>query len=211
MKNRILIALVSLSLLGAASCSSSPDEQDSENLTPTASADPVVSVDSSAAIDDDSVPAPMPEPTPKPQPKPGTSSILEAADEGDDTPIQNGVAPAFQKLQEKLSQLGYEGIGLDYETEETLALLLRVFSDPALVNRRIKGVYTGGAMDYDPAPESLTISNTNDFKTIIAFIKKKVPSNLVTKTPIAPAPKTKSIPAAKPKPKPKKVPAQKKK
>ncbi len=148
LKNQIVTVVLFLSLLGVASCATSPESL--EEAAPSQA--------SVAAA--------------------GSSSVLEAAEESEaeEAPIVNGVAPAFQKLQAKLEELGYEGIGLEHETEDTLAVLLRVFSDPALIKRRIKGVYTGGAMDYDPAPESLTIGGTSDVRAILSFIKKKVPA-----------------------------------
>ncbi len=85
------------------------------------------------------------------------------------------VNPAFGKLNAKLSELGYEGVGLEYESTAVLDLLTGVFSSPDVKNRKIKRVYTGGGLEYDGPAESITIGGTTNKAKILTFIKKKVP------------------------------------
>ena len=102
--------------------------------------------------------------------------ILEPADADDATaPLESPVPAAFEALRAKLSSLGYEGVGLEHETVETIEKLVFVFSDAAAANRRIKVVYTGAANDYDAKIESVTLNGALESQALIAFLKKKVP------------------------------------
>jgi hypothetical protein len=85
------------------------------------------------------------------------------------------VNPAFGKLNSKLTELGYEGVGLEYESTSVLELLTGIFSSPDVKNRRIKRVYTGGGLEYDGPAEAITIGGTTNKAKILTFIKKKVP------------------------------------
>jgi hypothetical protein len=106
---------------------------------------------------------------------PPPSQVLEPIPD-QETPIEAPVHPLLGQLNSKLSALGYEGVGMEVETGEVIELLIKVFSDPSVANRKIKMVYTGAANDYDPVHESLTLGGSRDAKTLIGFIKKKVPS-----------------------------------
>lgn len=123
---------------------------------------------------------------------------VEATAETPETPIESPVPAAFETLRAKLGEHGYEGVGLDLETVESLERLLTVFSDPAAANRRIKQIYTGAANDYDAANESVTLSGSSDAKAILAFLKKRVP---MQGEQVAPPPVRRAKPASKRKPK----------
>jgi len=88
------------------------------------------------------------------------------------TETPSPVSPGLAKLLEKLQSLGYEGIGLTYESDTTLELLYKVFSDPLAMNRQVRAVYTGLANAYDAKAQSLTIGGASSEKAILAFIKK---------------------------------------
>lgn len=85
------------------------------------------------------------------------------------------VNPAFGKLNAKLTELGYEGVGLEHESTAVLDLLTGVFSSPEVKNRKIKRVYTGGGLEYDGPAEAITIGGSTNKAKILTFIKKKVP------------------------------------
>lgn len=106
------------------------------------------------------------------------SDVLEPleASVSTETPIETPVSPAAEKLQKRLATLGYEGVGMELETVEVLEFLLAVFNDPTAANRKIQTVYTGAANSYDASSQSLTVWADKDPKSILAFIKKKVPT-----------------------------------
>ena len=83
--------------------------------------------------------------------------------------------PLLSKRLEKLQALGYEGIGMTYESDATLELLNRVFSDPTTSNRQVRSVYTGLNNAYDVKAQSLTVGGTSSVQAILTFIQKKVP------------------------------------
>ena len=90
--------------------------------------------------------------------------------------VAAGTSPAYLKLMELLKAQGYEGIGLQYESERTLEFLGRVFSDPRSFNRQIKLVYTGLQLAYDAQHQSVTIGGTTDANAVLSFLQKKVPA-----------------------------------
>ncbi len=81
----------------------------------------------------------------------------------------------YDKLVTILNSLGYKGIGLEYENKEILNFLFDLFSDEITHNRRIKLIYTGLRMEYDPIHESLTIGGLRQKNEVLDYIKKKVP------------------------------------
>ncbi len=122
--------------------------------------------------------------------KPATTpAVLEPVNGQASVPTGNedsGVAisavdPALAKLKDLLSKLGYEGVGLEFESADTLALLQSVFSDKRTANKDIRFIYTGITMAYDAGGKALTIGGTRDVQSVITFISKKVPVLPVTK------------------------------
>jgi len=79
-------------------------------------------------------------------------------------------------INEKLKSLGYEALGLQFESDETLLLLGTVFDSPVSHNRQIRIVYTGLEMSYDIGHQSLTIGGRKDLKSILNYIQKNIPS-----------------------------------
>lgn len=110
---------------------------------------------------------------------PQASGVLEPLEQAQPNPVaatsEPVISPSLQKLTDRLSALGYEPVGMAYESDATLDLLFKVFSDPLVQNRRIRLVYTGLQLAYDARAESLTIGGTSDAMKILAFIKKSVP------------------------------------
>ena len=108
------------------------------------------------------------------------SGVLEAVSENGKTrqmsPRHPRTVPAFEKLTQQLKDLGYEGVGLQYESEPTLALSSKVFSDSRAAGRQIKLVYTGLQMAYDSRHQSFTIGGTASAEAILSFIQKKIPA-----------------------------------
>ncbi len=118
------------------------------------------------------------------------SPVLEAVEaEPEETPIETPVSAFLAKLEDRLATLGYEGVGLELETDATLELLFKVFSNPVVAGRKIQSVYTGAANDYDASNGSLTLGGTRNPKDMIAFIKKKVPTQSKALRNAAPKPK----------------------
>ena len=85
----------------------------------------------------------------------------------------------YRELLDKLAALGYQGVGLEHEPEEVLGVLLDVFSNPKAAGRRLKLIYTGLHMSYDPKAESLTIGGiygaANAVDRVLQYIEKNVP------------------------------------
>jgi hypothetical protein len=90
-------------------------------------------------------------------------------------PEERLISPNFTQLQEQLSSLGYEGVGLQFESLETQSLLMGVFSDLRTHRREIRLVYTGLSMSYDSRHKSLTVGGTSSQEAVIKFIVEKVP------------------------------------
>lgn len=85
-------------------------------------------------------------------------------------------SPSFQKLATHLKGLGYDGVGLQYESVEVHELLYKVFSDPKTHNKQLGMIYTGVTNAYDPRYKSLTVGGSRDPQAIINFIAKSVPN-----------------------------------
>lgn len=88
---------------------------------------------------------------------------------------QKAADPEQIKLTQTLSKLGYEGVGLEFESKKTLNLLERVFEDERTWNRNLKRVYTGLYMNYDKKYQSLTVGGTSDPAQIVNFIAENIP------------------------------------
>ncbi len=101
-----------------------------------------------------------------------SETVLEQPDTADKAPLP---PPVYEKLMKRLGELGYEGIGLQHESEEILSILLSVFTDKSLSNRQIKTIYTGIHMGFEPKHKSLTIGGTSSVETIREYIRKNVP------------------------------------
>ena len=86
-------------------------------------------------------------------------------------------SPEFKELNDSLSVLGYQGIGMRYETSGVLRMLTTVFKDPRVSGRKIKLVYTGLALSYDSKQDSLTIGGPSDASQIISYIEKNIPKS----------------------------------
>ncbi len=105
------------------------------------------------------------------------SDVLEPVAETPTKPETSGsVDPGYKRLIQLLQSLGYEGVGLQYESPATLDLLYRVFSDSRASNRQLKLVYTGINLSYDSRYMSLTVGGSSDLNVILAFIQKNVPA-----------------------------------
>lgn len=109
--------------------------------------------------------------------EPAASGVLESDDKTTaEAPETSTHSPAFEKLTQQLKDLGYEGVGLQYESAATLALLSEVFSDSRAAGRQIKLVYTGLQMAYDSRHQSFTIGGTASAEAILGFVQKKIPA-----------------------------------
>ncbi len=64
------------------------------------------------------------------------------------------------------------GVGLEFESEEILKRLETVFKDRRSGGRRIRQLYTGLLLEYDPKSESLTIGGTTEIEKILRFVAK---------------------------------------
>ncbi len=94
------------------------------------------------------------------------------------------LSPLLSALLERLKVLGYDGVGLEFESENTLEFLGRIFQSPRAANRKIKLMYTGMALSFDPKHNSLTIGGTTDVEAVLKYIEKQVPPK-----PVPPAAK----------------------
>ena len=117
------------------------------------------------------------EPVSSPSKKPKVSSVLEEVSPHQENPVveESKANPLVTNVSEKLKGLGYEALGLSFETDDTLLLLGNVFDSPIAQNRKIKIIYTGLVMSYDAKHQSLTISNSKNLASILSFIEKNVP------------------------------------
>lgn len=107
-----------------------------------------------------------------------TSSVLNPTEEKP-VPVPAGeestISPNQTRVKNLLQAHRYQGVGLEFETEQTLDLLFKVFSDSRTWNRKVKMVYTGLQMAYDARYQSLTVGNGSSAELVIAYILKNVP------------------------------------
>jgi len=150
-------------------------------------------------------------PVPPPVETPKVSQVLEevAPEQVNQDTEKKGANPLVSNINEKLNSLGYEALGLSFESDETLLLLGSVFDSPITHNRQIKIIYTGLMMSYDEKHQSLTINTSKNLASILSFIDKNVPKQIeeapesspsqqMNAAPIAPsAEPVKIIPAVK--------------
>lgn len=117
------------------------------------------------------------EPVSSPPKKPKVSSVLEEVSPHQENPVveESKANLLVTNISEKLKGLGYEALGLSFESDETLLLLGNVFDSPIVQNRKIKIIYTGLVMSYDAKHQSLTISTSKNLASILSFIEKNVP------------------------------------
>ena len=114
---------------------------------------------------------------------PQTSDVLEPVKETESEPMaQEGASAGFLELEQILKNQGYEPIGIQFETPQTLEILKRVFSDPKTHQRNLKFIYTGLQMSYDKAAESLTVGGLNNPIAIVQYIAKNVPLRFAHET-----------------------------
>ncbi|MEZ4749944.1 MAG: hypothetical protein R3B54_04765 [Bdellovibrionota bacterium] len=105
-----------------------------------------------------------------------SGDLLEKwSEDGQSTDSESLNSPEFTELSSTLSALGYQGVGLRYETPSVQKMLKEVFSDPRVAGRNIKLLYTGLALSYDRKQGSLTIGGTMEPTAIITYIQKNVP------------------------------------
>lgn len=88
---------------------------------------------------------------------------------------QEAVNPIYVRLAETLKTLGYEPVGIQYESNAVLELWNQVFLDPKTHNRMISLLYTGLQMSYDKTAHSLTIGGLTNSSMIVAYIQRNVP------------------------------------
>lgn len=121
------------------------------------------------------------------------------------------VNPRYEKLVHLLHSLGYEPVGMQFETDANLDLLYQIFSNSVAQQRKIKLVYTGLQMAYDKIAESLTVGGTTNIANILAYIQRNVAVNKAIVMPILPqqtkpVPSPTPVPILKPEPSPSPVP-----
>lgn len=102
------------------------------------------------------------------------SEVLEPVEDKNSF-AQEAMNPAYLQLAQVLKSLGYEPIGIQYETQPVIEVLNKVFLDPRTHNRVIALLYTGLQMSYDKSAQSLTIGGTSNISAIVAYIQKNVP------------------------------------
>ena len=105
------------------------------------------------------------------------SDILEEIrpEEGSTNQVRVSDNPLVIHISAKLQSLGYEALGLQFETDGTLLLLGKIFDSPVSHERQIRIIYTGLAMSYDSKHQSLTIGESKDLGSILIFIDKNIP------------------------------------
>ncbi|NBX93684.1 MAG: hypothetical protein EBQ85_10690 [Proteobacteria bacterium] len=102
------------------------------------------------------------------------SPVLEPADEI--SVVSESPRPSnFDETMQLLSQLGYQGVGLEHEDEATLKFIISVFSNPKSQNRNIRFVYTGLQLSYDREQFSLTLGENSSLAQTLKFIEKNIP------------------------------------
>lgn len=82
----------------------------------------------------------------------------------------------YVNLKRLLENLGYQPVGLEIEKDSTLEFLYRVFSHPDLTQRRVRRVYAGAAMEYDPKSQSFTVGGPQELTSVQSFVRKHVPA-----------------------------------
>lgn len=102
------------------------------------------------------------------------SPILEPV-ESEAPQVETPRAPSFDKVMQLLQGLGYEGVGLELEDENTLQFVFSVFSNEKAQKRKIRFVYTGLQLSFDKEQSSLTLGENTNLKQTLRFIEKNIP------------------------------------
>jgi hypothetical protein len=84
--------------------------------------------------------------------------------------------PAAEKLEALLKQRGWQAVGLELETADTVEKLRQVFKNPATRKLRVRAFYTGAEHRYDAKEQTLTLCAQKSVANMLSFIKKKVPA-----------------------------------
>lgn len=126
------------------------------------------------------------------------NSVLEEVTDADlskSQMMETSEDPTYAQLMQLLSSLGYEGVGLQFESRERLNLLIQVFSNPKAAHRNLRLVYTGTQWSYDLKHQSLTVGEGKDANQILTYIEKNIklkPLNqrkpIVKPAPVVPQP-----------------------
>lgn len=137
-------------------------------------------------------------PVPPPVETPKVSQVLEevAPEQVSQDGEKKSANPLVTNINEKLNTLGYEALGLSFESDETLLLLGSVFDSPITHNRQIKIIYTGLMMSYDEKHQSLTINTSKNLASILSFIDKNVPKQIEEAPESSPSQQMKAAPIA---------------
>lgn len=119
---------------------------------------------------------PTEESKPIPKAPPPRSSVLEEVTELDTKPELMAVTqdPTYAELMQLLTSLGYEGVGLQFESQDRLKLLIQAFSHPKVAYRNLRLLYTGTQWGYDLKHQSLTVGEAKDANQVVAFIEKNI-------------------------------------
>ncbi len=140
-------------------------------------------------------------PPPKIVPKNNVLEEVNESDSGKTALMETTQDPTYAQLMQLLSSLGYEGVGLQFESQDRLNLLIQVFSNPKAAYRNLRLVYTGTQWNYDLKHQSLTVGEGKDAAQVVQFIEKHIKLKpvsqrkpIVKKTPVAPPPVQSSFP-----------------
>ena len=114
-------------------------------------------------------------------------SVLEPV-QPDQTVQEEAPRPAYARLSTLLISLGYEPVGMQFESDANLDLLYEVFSSTVAHQRKLKLIYTGLQMSYDAEAESITIGGLTKVTAILNYIQRNVPIQKNVPTPPAEKP-----------------------
>jgi hypothetical protein len=109
------------------------------------------------------------------------SSAVPAVPEESQALVRLQQDPSLVRLRDLITSMGYEGIGLEFESAEMIEFLSKVFSDKRMAGRDFSLVYTGVGLAYDANAKSLTIGGTRDIQSVVSFVVKKIPMRVRSK------------------------------
>lgn len=98
-----------------------------------------------------------------------TETVLESVPTASITSVPNA---RLDRLKSLLRQRQIEAVGLEYESDASLKRIEDLLSDKKTMGRRIKQLYTGAVMAYDPKMEALTIGGEDLLAKMLQFISK---------------------------------------
>lgn len=139
-------------------------------------------------------------------PKHKAYPVLEPMDPPGPPDKSEVARPNYDRLEAMLLGMGYEPVGMQFETDANLDLITQVFSSPIAQRRKIKLVYTGLQMAYDKAAESFTIGGLTNVTSILTYIQRNVPVNPNPVVPLTPGRPVAPSPTPTPKPNTNRVP-----